>query len=239
MSQDRGDLELIDDKRELLKLKQGLITEQESKLEFQEKPHIIKPTGWAAVENFLYHHKLHLSVAAFFVIVAAFFAYFTLTREKADITILFIADNEETSRFFTLQSAEVERAFETFTPDFDGNGKIHAECLFIDLTTNIGELARSADMIHGNRVKLFGEIQAGTSLLLIGNRQALEAIPGDEIPFEDFYITSMRVKGSAFESAGDFERVPVPDDLYIVVRRKSGVDFDKAVQVFENVKITG
>jgi hypothetical protein len=235
----------MDDRRELLKLKQGLVTEEESSLEL-EKTHIIKPTGMAAVENFWYHNKFIIIAISFFVIVAGIMVFLTLTEEKADLTVLLISDNLEASEFFHFERAELQRTLEHFTPDFNENGNVFVNGLVIDLTTHIGDVMRSQDMIHGARVKLFAEVQHGNSLIFIGNKEALAGIPeGVQMPVEDFYeelfadeegesVIFYPVKGSPLDEIGVFEKIPVPDDLYIALRKKN-VDKENELIVLENI----
>jgi hypothetical protein len=221
------------DKRELLKLKQGLITQDESQLEIDTKPQFIKPTGKAAVSNFVYHHKLYIKIAAFFLVVATVFVYFALTAKKADITIVLIADTEEVSHFFMMEAREFGRIIEMFVPDFDSNGYVHADCRFIDLV----KTGRNPDMVHGNAVKLFGEVQGGDGAIFIGNLKALENIPESAgMPVEDFYGKIAAVKDTALANAGNFERVQMPLDLYIAVRKNAD---ENSLIVAENIMIAG
>ncbi|MCL2072131.1 MAG: hypothetical protein FWH07_07875 [Oscillospiraceae bacterium] len=221
----------MDDKRELLKLRQGLVTADESGLEVDKKPEITKLTGKAALSNFVYHHSLQIKIVLFFLVIAGIFAYFTLTSEKYDITILLIADNAETSVFFAVKSSGLKQIIEDATPDYDGNGKSRVEFRFIDLVTHVGEIQRSPDAIHGNRVKLFGEVQTGDSLIYIGNKEALENIPGTAMSVEDFYY--------AFYSLGELiteSQLEFPPDLYIAVRNRSDeAELAKALAVLEAV----
>ena len=62
-----------DDKRELLKLKQGLIEESETIVE--QKREVVELHGWKKVQNFFYHYKWHVVVAVFFIAVIGFFVY--------------------------------------------------------------------------------------------------------------------------------------------------------------------
>jgi hypothetical protein len=210
------------DKRELLKLKQGLISAEDCEAITVEKPPIYeKPTGWAGVQNFFYHHKLHLSFAAFFLVVASILLYFTLTREKVDIKILLIADSQEAAGFFLSESRAFKQAVEHFVPDFDGNGKVNAACLFIDLVRE----GKHPEAIHGNSVKLFGEVQSRDAMIFVGNKQALENIPASaDMPVEDFYEGFIPVKDTALAQIVEFERAKLPDDLYIVIRAGAGKD---------------
>jgi hypothetical protein len=220
----------MDDKRELLKLKQGLIDHRDSTIT-KEKYHIVKPTGKKAVENFIYHHKLHLVMGAFFAVIIAVFIYFALSTEKSDIKIMLVSDNHETSSFFYIEKARLERAIEQYTPDFNGDGKIHSECLFIDLMTE----GRHPDAVQGDRTKLFAEVFTGDVLIYIGNKEALEGIPGEQMNAEDFYRGGFhKVKDTCLADFG-FDKVPIPDDLYIVIRNIDTSQSGKAMQIFRNI----
>jgi hypothetical protein len=204
------------DKRELLKLKQGLIDRRDcTEIEVDKPPIYEKPTGRAGVKNFFYHHKLHLSFAAFFLIVGVTLIYFTLSRDKIDITVLLISDTNETTAFLLTEQSAIKSAIEFFTPDFDNNGKVYAACLFIDLVTE----GRRPDYVHGNYTKLFGEVRAGKAQIYIGNREALERIPlSGERAVEDFYDEFIKIKGTALEKIGEFNQSDLPEDLYIAIR---------------------
>jgi hypothetical protein len=227
------------DRRELLKLKQGLVSKEDSSLEL-EKTDIIKPTGKKAVENFFYHHKLEIMFVSFFVVVIAFFVYFTFTEEKGDIRVLLISDNEEASQFFHHEAATLKRALSYFTEDFNGDGKHIAQCLHIDLITQIGEIPRNSDSVYGERIKLFGEVKTGDAVIYIGNKEALESIPENaEISIKDFYenfTAPFQIKGSILEEIVEFEKVPVPDDLYLMLRKIENDSKDKALIVFDNIQ---
>jgi hypothetical protein len=217
---------MTDDKRELLKLKQGLTDKQDSPLEVDKPPVYEKPTGWAAVSNFVYHHKIHLSMGVFFVTVASVFLYFALTDDKPDITVLFIADTHEASAFLFAEGDELQSAIEVFTSDFNGDGKILAKCLFIDLVKE----GRSAESIHGNSTKLFGEVQGNRAYIYVGNRQALENIPQSaDMPVEDFYEGFFRVSETVLTDYTEFNFVEAPEDLYITIRKTAD---DESLSVF-------
>jgi hypothetical protein len=223
-----------DDKRELLKLKQGLVDETDSPIEIQPGgvSRTVKPVGKAAVANFIYHHKLHIILVAFFLTAALIFLYFALTDEKEDIIVLFIADSEEAAKFFQFESAGLEKAIEAYTPDFNNDGNIHAECRFISLITQVGEVGRNPDAVYGDRIKLFGEVSAGDSMIYIGNKKALESIPGEEIEIEDFYTplwefddkadgVFLAVCDTVLKEQTQISLAEIPDDLYIALRKVS------------------
>ena len=217
---------MTDDKRELLKLKQGLVTEEQTALELEKTP-VIKPTGKAAVENFFYHNRLQIIFASVFLVIAAIFAYFALTDEKADITVLFISDNADTSAFFHFEADNLELAIEQFIPVHESKDKHipHAKCLFIDLVTQVGQIGRNPDAVYGERIKLFAEVRSGNALIYIGNKQALEGIPeSGETPVEDFYEVFHPVKDTAIIEVIQISQVPLPDDLYFAIRHGDNED---------------
>jgi hypothetical protein len=219
----------MDDKRELLKLRQGLVSAEETQLEVEKPPHIERPVGFTAVtSNFYYHHKLHLVIGGFFLSVIAVFIYLAATDEKPDISILLLSDNVDTSLFFFFEQGELRANIEQFVPDFNENGKILAACLHIDLVTE----GRDPQAVHGNHIKLFGEMQGANALIFIGNRQVLESVPFGELALEDFYLDLSerfpddenvserffyRVNSTVLAD-GMYEERPLPEDLYLAVR---------------------
>jgi len=226
------------DKRELLKLKQGLIAADDcTEIEVEKPPVYEKPTGLAGVQNFLYHQKLYIIIFAFFAVVVSVLLYFALTAEKADLTVLLIADNQETSAFLFTELALIKQAVEAFTPDFNNDKKVYVSCLFIDLVKE----GRRVDYIQGNSTKLFGEVRSGKAMIYIGNLEALEGIPASgEMPIYDFYDEIIEVKGSALEKAADFDseygRAQIPEDLYIAIRKSADAN---SRTVWENIKDSG
>jgi hypothetical protein len=240
----------MDDRRELLKLKQGLISEEDSTLEIEQKPHIEKPVGFTAVmSNFLYHHKIQLIIGGFFAAAVISLIFMSLGKESPDITILLISDDSQVSAFLFFESATLREQIESFTPDFNGDGSVNASCLFIDLVTQ----GRDPQAIHGNAVKLFAEMQSGNSLMFIGNRAALEAIPHSaEVPLESFYLNlserypdNPAVVGDFFLQVSsteladvEFTNVDLPEDLFIVIRinaNRADVVLGQSLIVLDNI----
>ncbi len=212
-----------DDKRELLKLKQGIIEESDT-IKEQEKP-VYELHGWKKVANFFYHYKWHVIVAAFFIAVITFFAYDMLTSDKGDIRVLVVAKDGTVASNVMYKTKDFEHAFERYCPDFDGSGYVHAEIFNIDLSENI-----RSDYMLGSVTKLTGEISFGEAQMYIMDTPALESITKDgdlsgfvdlserypDCPYTDgiFY----RVKGSDFAALSNYVEA-CPDDLFIVIRK--------------------
>jgi len=241
-------MSINDDKRELLKLKQGLIEESESEIVNSEKEVIEKPKGKAAIDNFFYHYKVHLIVAAFFIIVIGYLVYDTVTREKEDIRFLSIAAGDEGSTVMSARTAAIEKAVEFFTPDFDNNGYVHAANFFI----NINENGMSPDFYYGNRGKLIGEVQDGTARIIIGDRGAFDLFAEDIAP--EFFFVDLaarypdnvnvvdkyfyKIKGTRFAEIAEVDS----DDVFVAVRldysddnKKIAENTRRAVEVMDGI----
>lgn len=76
-----------DEKRELLKLKQGIISESEViEQDVHEQPE--KQTVAKKIDNFFFRNKWFVAVGAFFAAVGFFLVYQAVTREQPDLTVI-------------------------------------------------------------------------------------------------------------------------------------------------------
>ena len=217
-----------DDKRELLKLKQGLIEESETIHEEEKRPEKYEIHGCKAkVSNFFYHYKWHVIVIAFFAAVLSFLVISTVTKEKKDIRILLTSDVSEISTSLYFRTDKFELALEQFCPDFDKNGNVHAEIYYIDMVKD----TNTADYHLSNQAKLYGEISIATAHMYIGNMGLLKEIAGENdvsgvfmdlsalYPEDENVVDKYfyRVKNSALADAAGYVET-CPEDLYIVIR---------------------
>ncbi len=237
-----------DDKRELLKLKQGLI--EESEVLQEEKREEVKLHGWKKVSNFFYHYKWHVIAAAFFVLVAGVFIYDLVQKEQADIRVLVVSKDGDISRNVNYKTKDIELAFEKYCPDFDDSGYVHVDTYNIDLSENI-----EADYMLAGVTKLTGEITYGEAQLFIMDTAALESMifEGDTSGFvnlEELYPDNPQIdgifyhlKGSEFAYMANYVEA-CPDDLFMVVRRTTEVTANreraeaaqiKAMEVIDNI----
>lgn len=209
-----------DDKRELLKLKQGLIEESETIRE--EKPEHVDLHGWKKVSNFFYHYKWHVIISVFFVAVAAFFTYDLVKKEAGDIRVLVITKNDQNSAEIAYKIKDIELALEKYCPDFDDSGYVHVEVFSMDLSENLDLQYELAQV-----TKLTSELMIGNAQMFIVDKEGFESISeGDNSTFFDlseiypdcgqadgiFY----RIKGSGFATLANYEEA-CPEDLYIVL----------------------
>lgn len=221
-------MSINDDKRELLKLKQGIIETSETIKE--EKPQKIELHGKAKLANIYYHYKVPIFLTVFLVAIAAFLIIDYLTREQMDARILAISSTPETSAVYYIKATELETAFERYCPDFDENGNIHVDTYFVDI--NQSENA-DPNMMIANQTKLFGEFQLGVAQMIMADRNAFDAIVGSNIPLSDAFIDLselypdnpqivdklfFKVKGSNYARTANWE-ASCPEDIYIAVRK--------------------
>lgn len=218
-----------DDKRELLKLKQGLITESDiikEETAAADKAHYEVKGIRNKTANFFYHYKWHLIAGLFFAAVIFFLVYTTVSREKADIRVLIFSGDKEVSGSLYYKNHDLELALERYTSDFDENGNVHVDVYYMDMNPE-----QDGTYYTINQTKLMSEIGMATAQLYIADRTQLETILGDQDAskgFEDLsalypddpQVTDKyyyKVKGSAFAEAAMYME-SCPEDLYIVVR---------------------
>jgi hypothetical protein len=237
------------DKRELLKLKQGLI--EDSEVIQKEETEKVELYGKKKAENFWYHYKIHVLMVLFFGLLFGYFTFETLTRKRADIEFLMLASNEHTSALMFSFDRDISEAVAAFTPNFDGNRYIHAEIFPIDLFNIFDQNAFMA-----TQTKLFTQVRMGETRLIIGNREAFDRIINEtereltEI-FVDINTLSadsesitedvfFRLQGSELARLADIEEF-CPEDLYIALlalnleNNKQQRAHERALVVLDNI----
>ena len=170
-----------DEKRELLKLKQGLIEDsdiiEQDVHEEQEELTAVKK-----IDNFFYRNKWFVVAGVFFAAVAVFLVHQMLSREQPDLTVILAVSDTSKAPGLYQKVNDIELALEQYCPDFDGNGYVHVAVYSIDLT-------KSGNMqyIQSNTAKFYGEIERGVAELYIcdadlltSERASEEYDPDDE-----------------------------------------------------------
>ena len=83
-----------DEKRELLKLKQGIIEESDIiEQDVHEQPE--EQTTVKKIDNFFYRNKWFVVVGVFFAALVAFFTYQIITRENPDLTVMLVISDTD------------------------------------------------------------------------------------------------------------------------------------------------
>ena len=238
---------LAEERVELLKIKQGLITESD-KIDLSpddEKQY----TFWEKIKNFVYHNKWWLGITTFFVLIAAFLVYDTLTTTKSDINIMLLCDDME---FYT-HYQDIGKYFDSLTEDYNNDGENYANVLYIPISDDENANTKSLSPYDSNLTKLSSEFQMGETMLVIADKKSADLIIPDEtlINLEELYPDNPNIKGYGFYLKGTdfaseigYEENDIPDDLYIGVRKvdknlssakKTKENYDHALIMLENV----
>ena len=236
-----------DDKRELLKLKQGIIEESETITEAEKPKYEIH--GFKRVENFFYHYKWHVVAGLFAAAVLTFLIHSLVTKEQGDMRVLLVTKNPEVADNVTFKVMDIEQGLEKFCPDFDNSGYIHAEVYNIDLCENPDPQYMLAGVTKATSELMIGEAQMfivdkeGLGALTDGSYDGLinmeEMFP--DCPYADGIYLS--VKDSPLSTAAGYMEA-CPEDLYIVVRdisdvtqnrEKAAIANEKALHVLRNI----
>lgn len=211
---------LAEEKVELLKLKQGVISESD-KLDMKpdEKKHY---TLWQKFKNFIYHNKWWLGISTFFVLIAAFLVYDTLTTVKPDVKFMLLCDDTD----LYMHYEDMGEYFDQFTEDYNDDGEYCADILYIPISDN--EESNSAGLYESSMTKLSAEFQMGETMLVIADGKSADLICPEEtlVNLEELYPDNPNVKDygfylkdTDFASLIGYSEGEIPDDLYIGIRK--------------------
>lgn len=211
---------LAEEKVELLKLKQGVISESDKlDLKPDEKKHY---TPWQKFKNFIYHNKWWLGISTFFVLIAAFLVYDTFTTTKPDIKFMLLCN--DTELYYRIE--DIGKYFDQFTDDYNDDDKNCADILYIPISEN--EDTNSMGLYESSLTKLSAEFQMGETMLVIADKNSAELIMPEEtlVNLEELYPDNPNVKEYGFYLKDtDFAELigytdgNIPDDIYIGIRK--------------------
>lgn len=162
------------DKRELLKLKQGLIEDSEV-IKREEREEVVL-RGKKKAENFWYHNKVTVILGVFFIGLAVYFIVDMAAQKRPDISFMFLAMTAESSYIDGNYNEELGWAMARYTQDFDGNGYVYTQIMPINIFSN----QANHNALMANQTKLISEIQIGTVRLVIGDRAAFSHVMGGD-----------------------------------------------------------
>lgn len=206
---------LLEEKKELIRLKQGQV--EESNLIHEEAPEIVKLTFRKKISNFFYHNKWWLGIAIIFVLIACLLIYDLVTRERPDLIVLVVSDNE-----YVGNSAELPEYFESFTEDFNDNGEILVSVYYMPYSDNAQK-----NYTYGTDTKLTAEFQSADAMIVIGDENITKILDPDSVfvNLEELFPDNPNVKQTAFNLDGtDFaEKIGITsealgDDMFISFR---------------------
>lgn len=239
-AQKERDKKIAQDKLELLQLKNGVIGEDEATIK-EEHTEAVKLTGTAWLSNFWYHNKFMILFITFIVAVVAFITYSEITRERADLTIMMIADNGLAQR-----QDELEEFFEKYTDDIDGNGYVHVAVLCIPISDRL-----DYQTLDANTSKFVTQIQAGDAMIVITDSNTDEEYKAlmDATLQEDFpgnkYVDELGFSFNSKVMAEELKYEYMPNDVHMSIRfpaasmniklEESQENFDTSYVVFKRI----
>lgn len=226
--------QLEEDKKELLKLKQGVIEQSDTIFEQHEpeKEYTLKEK----FSNFMYHNKWWLGIAFFFFLLFAYLAWQIIFTVKPDMIVLLLVHDD----FFNAACSEgIEEIFENYIEDVNQDGKISVDVYYMPASSETAE----RDGYTGDQTKLFAEFQTGEAVLVISDDNADEFIVPEhtlvdlEPYFSDYQETdSYRFKLSDTDFAERLEwEQPLNKDIYLGIRqvRKTMDSEEKMQEVYD------
>lgn len=164
---------LRQEKLELLKLKQGVISEEDIPAPVKVEKHY---TVWERIGNFFYHNKLYLIVGGALFAIVAFLVYDMATTVRPDVSVMFIAEDGNVS-FLT---AKMEEVLEQYCEDYNGDGKVDVRVSYIpagrELPDDPGMSAYALQELQADQTKLVAEFQSSDTIIVIADKKACEQV---------------------------------------------------------------
>lgn len=210
--------QLRQERLELIRLKQGVITESETIHEEHETPP--KYTIWQKISNFFYHNKWWMGIAAFFVFLTGFLVWQVVTTVHADMIVLLLVDDDLLN---ATSNAQISEVFEQYIDDVNGDGKVVVDVYYIPASDE------SADKsgYTGDSTKLFAEFQIAEACIVISDERADQFIVPDHTLYnleEDFGEYAQTEEMRFYLADTDFAKdigwteQPLGKDVYIGIR---------------------
>ena len=245
LERERYEKKLEHDRIELMKLKQGLISEEDIPREAE----VIKEyTVWEKIGNFFYHNKLVIIICA---IVAALFIFLLgdiLTNKAPDVSVMILATDKE----FQFRTMDIEKMLEPYCEDFNGDGEVFVSVSYLPAVYD--ENSVDAYYNQSYQTKLMAEFQDGESIIVIADAETCKTVGIDTVsefgnPVEpiladmrtiypdDENCTELGYMLSGTSFAEDIKYTAMSDSLFIgfrVPREGFGINMEKFTNNYNN-----
>ncbi|MBQ4534907.1 MAG: hypothetical protein IJA18_06875, partial [Ruminococcus sp.] len=207
---------ILEEKKELMRLKQGIIEESEEIHEETEEK--VKLSFWKKIGNVLYHNKWWLGIAAVFVLIAGVLVHNVLTKKNPDVIVLVVCGDGTIGN-----SPQLKEYIDDMSEDFNDNGKNEGAVYFIHRPDNA-----AGGYANGSDTSLVTQTNSAESVIVIGDSKFLEAVDPerDLIDLSEMFPDNINIRSGRFylkntnfaERAG-LEESDIPYDLFIAVRK--------------------
>ena len=173
--------ELQEEKVDLIRLKQGVITDSDKVFPEEEAPKHY--TLWQRIGNWFYHAKWWLGIAVFVALLGAFLIYDYVTREDPDFRILVVSENPE----LQADAGSICKYLESFCPDYNDDGEIHADLIYIPVSEATMEMGGTA--VAAYNTQLYVQFQSDACMLVLSDPRAEEYLQPEDmfVSMEELY----------------------------------------------------
>lgn len=245
LERERYEKKLERDRIELMKLKQGIISDEDI-------PHEAEPvkeyTAWEKIGNFFYHNKMPLIVGAVIVLLAVFLIRDVVTNKRPDVAIMIMASDSE----LDFRTGDIEKLLEPYCEDFNGDGEVYVRVSYLPAVYSDDNL--DAYFNQSAQTKLMAEFQSGDSIIVIADAETCHTVGIDNVSENgnpvDPILVDMRtiypdnknctelgymLSGTSF--AEDIKYTAMSDSLFIgfrLPREALGVNMEKFTANYNN-----
>lgn len=238
------DRRILEEKKELIRLKQGLIEESEA-IPSEEEQKEVKRSLSKKISSFFYLNKWWLIIAAVFVSIGGVIVYSLVTRTSPDVAVMYVQYNVDVG-----EAPGFQEYILGFTEDFNDDGKTIASVYYLPYSDNT-----YANYQLGVDGKMSAQFQAAEAVIVIGGEKLSQYLAPEEdflVDLEELFPDNPHVdkcrfmlKGTKFAERIGVEEQYITDDLYLAIRKpmklastskeKMQKTYDKDFEVFKKI----
>lgn len=224
---------LRQEKLELLKLKQGVISEEDIPREETVEKHY---TIWQKIGNYFYHNKPYIIFGTLIAALAIFLIYDLVTTVHPDAVVMIIAEDDR----FDYAAETASQLLERYCADYNGDGKVSVRVSYLPVYRE-GD-PNTMYYREADSTKLMAEFQGTEAIMVLGSRESCQILgiengvladlreffPGDENVSELGYM----LRGTSF--AEDIGCENLADDLFMGFRQPKKGSIITSEKDFQN-----
>ncbi|MGN0554105.1 MAG: hypothetical protein ACI4I1_12035, partial [Oscillospiraceae bacterium] len=172
LERERYEKKLEHDRIELMKLKQGVISEEDIP---REEEVVKEYTVREKIGNFFYHYKITVLVV---VLVAALFVFLIgdiITNKSPDVSVMILATDSE----FQFRTNDIETMLEAYCEDFNNDGEVYVRVSYLPAIYNENDVDTYFNQSY--QTKLMAEFQGGDSIIVIADSETCQAVGIDSV----------------------------------------------------------
>lgn len=239
------DRRILEEKKELMRLKQGIIEESETITEQPDEPEEVKRSLGQKISSFFYLNKWWLAIVAVFVSITGVLVYSHFSSTSPDVAVMYVQYNYDVG-----EAPGFQEYIQSFTEDFNDDGKTVASVYFLPYSDNM-----YANYQLGVDGKMSAQFQAGEAVIVFGGEKLSQYLAPEEdflVNLEEMFPDNPHIdkcrfmlKGTKFAERIGVEEQYITDDLYLAIRKpmklasvsekKMQKTYDKDVVVFKKL----